>query len=133
MYWLNRLLVVALGLLFVGSVPAGAATAAKTRDVCIVAPTGGGGFNTFVFRDVEALSPGRAASLKGVYFTTGSHRLAPVHGSVAMASDGTLRLGFFVHTTAESTNDFTVSGVTDANFTGTVSYDNDGDFVANGT
>ena len=50
-----------------------------------------------------------------------------------MASDGTLRLGFFVHSTAQSSNDFTVSGVTDANFVGTVSYDNDGDFVPNGT
>jgi hypothetical protein len=37
-----------------------------------------------------------------------------------MASTGTVRLGFFVHSTAESTNDFTVSGVTDANFAGTM-------------
>ena len=42
-------------------------------------------------------------------------------------------MGFFVHSTSESTNDFTVSGVTDTNFVGTLSYDNDGDFVPNGT
>ena len=87
----------------------------------------------FVFSDVEPLSPGHAVSLRGLYFVTGSQRIAPVHGSAAMASDGSVRLGFFVHSTAESVNDFTVSGVTDANFVGTVSYDNDGDFVPNGT
>ena len=39
----------------------------------------------------------------------------------------------FVHSTAESTNDFTVSGVTDTDFVGTLNYDNDGDFTVNGT
>jgi hypothetical protein len=41
----------------------------------------------------------------------------------------TVRIGLFVHSTAESTNDFTVAGVTDTNFVGTLSYDNDGDFT----
>ena len=44
-----------------------------------------------------------------------------------------VRLGLFVHSTAESTNDFTISGVTDTNFVGILSFDNDGDFVPNGT
>lgn len=131
---LYQLPLVVLGVAFaVASVPAGAAPAAKARDVCIAAPTGGGSFNTFVFRDVQPLTLGRAVSLQGLYFVTSSQRVAPLHGSAIMASTGTVRLGFFVHSTAESTNDFTVSGVTDANFAGTVSYDNDGDFVANGT
>jgi len=50
-----------------------------------------------------------------------------------MASDGTVRLGAFIHSTAESLNDFTIAGVTDANFVGTLSFDNDGDFQPNGT
>ena len=87
----------------------------------------------FLFQDVEPLKPGRAVSLHGVYFVTGLTRIAPLDGSAAMASDGTVRLGFFVHSTAESTNDFTVAGITDATFAGTVSFDSDGDFTPNGT
>jgi hypothetical protein len=131
---LNQVLVV-LGLAVAfaaASVPTGAAPS-KPRSVCIAAPTGGGSFNTFVLRDVESLSAGGAISLRGLYFVTSSQRVASLHGSAAMASDGSVRLGLFVHTTAESSNDFTVSGVTDANFVGTVSFDNDGDFLANGT
>jgi len=133
MKWLNQLVFAAMGCVVLASATVGAAPTSKGRDVCVAAPTGGGGFNTFVFRDVAALSPGRAVALLGLYFTTGSQRVAPVHGSAIMASDGSVRLGFFVHTTAESTNDFTVAGVTDANFAGTVSFDNDGDFKVNGT
>jgi hypothetical protein len=50
-----------------------------------------------------------------------------------MVSDGTVRLGLFVHSTAESSNDFTISGVTDTNFVGILKFDDDGDFVPNGT
>jgi hypothetical protein len=121
-----------LGLAILVSVDAGAAPAAKTRDVCIVNPTGGGSLNTFIFRDVQPLSLGQAISLQGLFFT-GARRVAPFHGSAAMVSDGTVRLGLFVHSTAESTNDFTISGVTDTNFVGILSFDNDGDFVPNGT
>lgn len=123
---------VVLGLAGVASLNAGAAPTAKTRDVCIVSPTGGGSFNTFIIRDVGPLSYGRAISLQGLFFT-GARRVAPFHGSAAMVSDGTVRIGLFVHSTAESLNDFTVAGVTDTDFVGTLSYDNDGDFKPNGT
>ena len=43
------------------------------------------------------------------------------------------RLSLLVHSTAESTDDFTLSGITDANFAGTLGFDNDGDFITNGT
>jgi hypothetical protein len=129
---LIRWLPVVLGFAVVVSVNTGAAPTSRTRDVCIVNPTGGGSLNTFIFRDVEPLSRGRAISLQGLFFT-GARRVAPFDGSAAMVSDGTVRLGLFVHSTAESTNDFTISGVTDTNFVGTLSYDNDGDFVPNGT
>ena len=128
-----RLLPVVLGLVAVMSLPGGGAQAAKARDVCIASPTGGGSFNAFVLRNVEPLNAAGAISLHGVYFVTASRRLAAVHGTAAMAADGTVRVGMFVHSTAESTNDFTVAGVTDANLVGTLSYDNDGDFVPNGT
>jgi hypothetical protein len=113
------------------AVPAGAAPGAKTRDVCIVNPTGGGSFNTFIFRNVEPLSRGGVIPLQGLFFT-GARKVAPVHGSAAMGSDGTVLLGAFVHSTAQSTNDFTVAGVTDTNFVGTLNFDNDGDFHPNG-
>jgi hypothetical protein len=129
---LKRLLSVVLGLAVVVSVNAGAAPSARTRDVCIINPTGGGSLNTFIFRDVEPLSLGRAISLQGLFFT-GARKVAPFHGSAAMVSNGTVRLGLFVHSTAESTNDFTISGVTDTDFVGTLSFDNDGDFRPNGT
>jgi hypothetical protein len=126
-------LTVVLGLGLVASAGStGAASAARTRDVCIRSPTGGGSFNTFVLRDVPSLSRGGAIPVQGLFFT-GAQKIAPVHGSAAMASDGTVRLGMFVHSTAESINDFTVAGVTDENFVGTLSYDNDGDFRPNGT
>jgi hypothetical protein len=50
-----------------------------------------------------------------------------------MAADGSVRLGLFVHSSAESTNDFTLSGVTDTTFAGSFFFDNDGDFVPNAT
>src|SRR4029450_5920554 len=96
---------VVLGLAVVVSVNAGAAPTSKTRDVCIVNPTGGGSLNTFILRDGEPLSRGRAIPYTGLCFT-GARKVAPFHGSAAMVSDGTVRLGLFVHSTAESTNDF---------------------------
>jgi hypothetical protein len=129
---LKLLLPVVLGLAIAVSVNAGAAPSAKTRDVCIVNPTGGGSLNTFIFRDVEPLSRAQAISLKGLFFT-GARKVAPFHGSAAMESDGTVVVGLFVHSTAQSINDFTISGVTDTDFVGTLSFDNDGDFVPNGT
>jgi hypothetical protein len=126
---------VVLGVALVGSVNAGvgAAPPAKTtRDVCIVNPTGGGSLNTFIIRDVQPLSHGRAIPLQGLFFT-GARRVAPFHGSAVMAMDGTVRIGLFVHSTADSTNDFTVAGVTDIDFVGTLKFDNDGDYVPNGT
>lgn len=111
----------------------GVAGAARTRDVCVASPTGGGGFNTFVLRDVDPLVRGAAIALRGMYFTTGSQRLAPLHGSAVMGNDGVVRVGFFVHSTAQSLNDFTAAGVTDGDFVGTMTFDSDGDFVANGT
>ena len=106
--------------------------AARTRDVCIVNPTGGGSLITFIMRNVEPLRPGGAVSLQGLFFT-GPPKVAPVHGSAAMGIDGKVMIGLFVHSTAQSTNDFTVSGLTDVNFVGTLSFDTDGDFVPNGT
>jgi hypothetical protein len=129
---LSQLLPVVLGLALVVWLNSGAATAMKAKDVCIVNPTGGGSLNTFIFRGVELLEPGQAISVQGLFFT-GARRVAPFHGSAAMVSDGTVRVGLFVHSTAESLNDFTISGVTDTNFVGTLSFDNDGDFRPNGT
>jgi hypothetical protein len=126
-----RALAIVVGTAVAGATSVGGA-AAKPKDVCLGNQTGGGSLNTFIFREVKALTPGGAIPLQGLFFTA-ARRLAPFHGSAAMASDGTVRLGLFVHSTAESTNDFTVSGVTDTNFVGTLKFDNDGDFVPNGT
>ena len=128
----HKVLPVVLGLAAVVGLSTGGASAAKTRDVCIVNPTGGGSLNTFVFRDVEPLSPGAVVSVHGLFFT-GARKIEPFHGSAAMGSDGRIVLGLFVHSTAQSINDFTISGVTDENFVGTLGFDNDGDFVTNGT
>jgi len=133
MKFVKQLVPVLLGFGFMVAMNGGAANAAKPKDVCMVAPTGGGGFNEFVLREVDALFPGGAVALRGLYTTTGSQRVSPVHGSAVMGSDGRIRIGFFVHTTAESINDFTVAGVLDADYNGTVNFDNDGDFMPNGT
>ena len=133
MTFVKQLVPVLLGLGAVISMNPGAAGATKAKDVCIAAPTGGGGFNTFVLKEVESLVPGAAVALRGLYFTTESLRLAPLNGTAAMGSDGRIRLGFFVHSTAESINDFTVAGVVDATYAGTVLSDSDGDYAVNGT
>ena len=113
------------------AVPTGA-VAAPHKDRCIVNPTGGGSFNTFVIQDMPHLGPGESANVHGVFFTA-AEKLAPVHGTVAMSPTGPILVGLFVHSTAQSTNDFTVSGVLDSNFAGTLKFDNDGDFTPNGT
>src|SRR5262245_9847839 len=88
--------------------------------------------NTFVFRGVQQLRPGEAISVKGSY--RAGTRLSPFYGGAVMASDGTVRLGLFVHASADGGhNDFTLSGETDTLFVGTLSFDNDGDFLPNGT
>lgn len=109
------------------------AAATKPKDVCIVAPTGGGTFNTFVLKEVDALVPGAVVALRGFYFETVQKQIAALHGSAVMGSDGQVRIGFFVHSSAQGTNDFTISGVVDATYAGTVNFDNDGDYKTNGT
>ena len=129
---LQQLATVAFGLALVVAVNVGAAPTARTKDVCIASPTGGGTLNAFILRDVEPLSRGRAITLRGLYFPTGTNSMAPLHGSATMVSDGSVRIGFFVHASAESTNDFTVSGVSTADFDGVLKFDSDGDFKPNG-
>src|SRR5262245_10894522 len=109
-----------------------AAAAAPNKDVCIVSPTGGGSFNTFVLQDVPNLGGGKSFLVHGIFFT-GARKAEPVHGTLAVSPDGPILVGMFVHSTAQSLNDFTVSGVLDGNFEGTLNYDNDGDFKPNGT
>src|SRR5215203_3945689 len=107
----NYLLPLALGIVL--AVPAGAA-AAPIRDRCVVAPTGGGSFNTFVFQDMPSLTPGKSVLVHGVFFT-GAQKLAPFHGTIAVSPDRSVTLGLFVHSTAQSLNDFTIAGVLDPN------------------
>jgi hypothetical protein len=128
MKYLNPLLPAILGLAL--AAPTGAA-AAPNKDVCITSPTGGGSFNTFVIQDLPNLGPGESVTVHGVFFT-GLSKLAPFHGAVAMSPSGPILVGLFVHSTAQSTNDFTVSGVLDENFAGTLTFDNDGSFTPNG-
>jgi hypothetical protein len=109
------------------------AAATKSKDVCLAAPTGGGSFNTFVLKEVDALAPGSVVALRGFYFETVVQQLAALDGSAVMGSDGRIRIGLFVHSSAQGNNDFTVSGVTDATYAGTVNFDNDGDYKTNGT
>jgi hypothetical protein len=82
--------------------------------------------NWWVFTNVSSMTPGAAVSLQGIYFTN-ARRPAPFYGSAMMAADGSVRIGIFVHSATGGTNDFTMSGVTDANFVGPVSFDSDGD------
>jgi hypothetical protein len=129
----RQTMVMILGLVVAAPLCAAAAPQkAPKRDVCVVSPTGGGSFNTFIIRDVQPLSEGEAITLNGLFFT-GAMKVEPFHGSAVMAMDGSVRIGLFVHSSAASTNDFTVAGVTDTDFVGTWSFDNDGDFKPNGT
>jgi hypothetical protein len=134
---MNQLLPVVMALTLTASASAAAAPVdpKKTRDVCVVDVSSGFPLNYFVFRDVEPLTLNQPLSLKGLYFVP-SRLPAPLHGSAVLISDGSVRIGFFVHSTATPTadpNDFTMAGKTDSNFVGLVTFDNDGDFKPNGT
>ncbi len=104
----------------------------KSADVCLVNFDFSSPMNTLVLHDVGPLAPARSIALHGLFFTR-ANRLAPVHGSATMTSGGGIRLGVFVHSTADASNDFTVSGVAAADYSGTLNFDNDGDFKPNGT
>lgn len=134
---LRRLLPTMLALLLAAPALAAAARRNESQSLCLINPTGGGSFNTFVFQDVTPLAPGQVISLHGIYFN-GTRRATPLAGTAAMAADGSVRLGIFVHSSAVSTstvlqNDFTLAGVGDASFAGVYYFDNDGDFKPNGT
>ena len=110
-----------------------AGPAPRQKDVCIVnLNTSGSPLNTFVFRDVKPLAAGGAISLEGLFFTS-ARKVEPVQGSAVMAADGSVRIGLFVHSSAASTNDFTMSGIAAPDFSGTLNYDTNGDFVPDGT
>jgi hypothetical protein len=135
---MRRIPIVTLGLLTAISEIAAAAPR-KNVDVCVVnrVSPGANPLNTLVFRDVAPLSPGGAISLRGLYFSS-SNRVSPFAGSAVMESNGTVRLGLFVHSSANPgpnvfLNDFTLSGLTDTSFAGALNFDNDGDFLPNGT
>ena len=133
----NHLRLVVAGLALTASTSGAASSpeTKKTRDVCVADVSSGFELNFFVFRDVDPLTLNQPVTLKGLYFVRG--RLpAPLHGSAVLISDGSVRIGFFVHSTATPTadpNDFTIAGKTDSDFVGVVTFDNDGDFKPNGS
>ena len=124
-------------LLAVPAMASAAARRSETVSLCLAAPTGGGSFNTFIFQDVPPLAPAKVIPLHGMYFS-GARNPSPLSGSALMTSDGTVRIGMFVHSSATTSstfvaNDFTLSATTDATFAGTYQFDNDGDYRPNGT
>ena len=127
----RQAMILALGLLL--AIP-GIATAAAPRkpvDMCLVTrDTVGTPIDTIVIQDVTGLlNPGRSMSLHGFFFIRGGSP-APFEGSAVMASDGTLRLGLFVHTLAVLPINRTLEGITDEFFAGTLKVDLNGDFQA---
>ena len=124
----------ALAALVAAAIAGGAVTAAaapKPQDTrrCV---SDADHLNWWVFSNVSPLAAGTAVGVQGIYFT-GARRPAPFHGSAMMSADGSVRIGIFVHSATGGTNDFTMSGITDGNFAGPVSFDSDGDFKFNGT
>jgi len=117
------------------AIPAVAAPPARkaAEDVCLVNLDfpGGSPMNFLVLHEVELPAPARSVPASGLFFTR-ALKLAPVHGSIAMANDGSVRVGLMVHSSASSTNDFTLAGVVGPTFAGEWKFDNDGDFVPNG-
>lgn len=128
----RRMMPMVLGLMI--AVPTLAAAAGARTDVCLVNREfpGSTPLNTLVLRDVAVPRLGGATQLQGLFFTQARH-VSPVHGSAVMAMDGSVRLGMFVHSSADASNDFTFSAVTDTTFAGTFKFDSDGDFVPNGS
>jgi hypothetical protein len=131
----------ALGL--VTTVPAVAAAAPRppqSQDFCIVRRSiyTGNALDTLVFQDVDTLRPGRTIELKGMYFTP-VRIPTPFHGSAVMTTDGTIRIGIYVHHSGRNqydgniyTSDKSFSGMTDATFAGTLNVDYNGDTLPDG-
>ena len=134
---MSKLLPAILGLLLAVP-PLAAAAPRRSEDLCLVNANDASVLNTFVFKGVPPLAPGQAIPLQGLYFSS-ARRVSAFDGSAVMASDGSVRLGIFVHSSATPSsagtflNDFTLSGITDASFAGLLNVDYDGDFVPNAT
>ena len=101
--------------------------AAASKDRCLTASSNP---NVFIFQDVAPLALNQAVALKGIYFFS-LRKPTPLHGSAVLNSDGKVRLGIVVHSSAYIQNDFTITGAVNTAFAGTVAYDNDGDFLPN--
>ena len=104
--------------------------AAASRDRCLTASSNGGSPNIFIFQDVAPLALNQAVALRGIYFFS-TRKPTPLHGSAVLNSDGKVRIGIVVHSSAYIQNDFTITGAVSTAFAGTVAYDNDGDFLPN--
>jgi hypothetical protein len=104
--------------------------AAAIKDRCVTASSNGGSPNVFIFQDVAPLVLNQAIALKGIYFFS-TRKPTPLHGSAVLNSDGKVRIGIVVHSSAYIQNDFTITGAVSTSFAGTVGYDNDGDFLPN--
>ena len=108
----------------------GLCSAAWARDVCLV----NSGNDYLVLRKVKSLHPGGSVPLNGYrHLHTFSPLTEPVEGSAMMKSDGTVVASLFVHGIADGSNDFTLVWKTDLTFAGKMSYDNDGDFLSDGS
>jgi hypothetical protein len=130
---LRPVLALTLALFSLVALPAIAAAAPRRNenvDVCVVERLDGLVVRTLVYRDVPPLTPGQVIPLRGIYFSRALVPL-PFEGSAVMASDGKVRLGVFVHTSARRSDitiaDFLLSGETDTTFAGVLHYKNDGE------
>jgi hypothetical protein len=118
---------IALALIFLT-----APSRALAKDVCVRDSDGA----SFRFSKVQTLRPGRVVPLTGVRVSIFPvpRPLAPVHGTAAMGSDGTVHIGVLVHgmpaSLSQGGSSTLVSVDADDAFSGTGTFDAAGDFRA---
>src|SRR5262249_41524088 len=76
-------------------------------------------------------SPSRRDRLLGTF--RAATRVVNFDGSAAMRPDGSVIAGIFVHSLADSTNNFTLEWTTDTTLAGTAKFDSTGDHQSDGT
>jgi hypothetical protein len=107
------------------------ASTASAKDLCIEDNLG----EQLHFKKVKKLKPGSVVPVAGIFRGPsggGPIAVAPADGVAMMDSEGTVKIGIFVHAIVAGTNNLSFEWTGDATFAGSGSYDNDGDNFADG-
>lgn len=126
---MRRIKIVTVGVLSFLALALGS-TDAVARDVCLKDQLD----NLYIFKGVAPLRPGQVISLVGLYSFLAIAAPVPITGGATLNTAGTTaNFGIFVHSLANSLNNFTAEWTGDKDtFAGSGAYDNGGTYQSSG-